>query len=1015
MNKLTTLEKYAEQLRLAELAVFLHNFGKLGEVFLKRWGAEKTTPNYSEQYISGTLIKLANGATNKNEQSLKDRLNNANDHHAQNFLSTSDKDNIFKKIEIILPPPLDDRPSLKNPNKNIPYYFGCFLDFHKGFIKFEDPLEGKAFDDSRIKNLLGSDYRAIEILQYSHELASGEEKEVYQLIKYAQSEFATWISSPYGFERLMLNSSNNFLDQRREKILEFLRKLDLKNGLTGSNYKDFYELSSRLLVDALGDTQIPINDVTLWDLSHSTASFFKSAVAGLVCSGKSKIDFRPGFHKDLKWKYLTISVDFHRFVTSSQKIIDMVHRKDYLNQVYDEIKMLLEVDYPLANEIYRDENGPVFLVPEPFENDELLKWADDNHETLYSKIMNCFRKSYSHGDQDNNGLIKIIDSLPHICMEQPAGEKKGTLQHALNKREPGISADPAAVAELWSMTSVKDEHPAVCPVCRIRPIGFDDNGKLNDVAKERKICAVCLGRRTGRAENWYVSGRGQTIWIEETADENGRAALLCGHFNLDRWLDGTLIEKTFQKNSSFARIRRCWETTNQFWQHVLDKYIKGIGQSSKRIIIKPSIILSSMNKFQAYELKIDDIYLNAIWLGDKFISADNLIVFTKKLSTLMKTKKLDKSVSIDNAIERLMELLVKVKQVGVFEPPHYSQGRSKEPTHTFKIRLEDIKVEEDEYFPIISILQSPTRFFCIVPASDAFIITRAIHKKYYEEMGKVRDRLPLNLGIVYFQKYVPAAAVLDAGNRLLSYPRNDSIYQIEQVNANNKYWVNSFGDITSKDSATHIRFVIKNGKNKRSEFNIALKNKDGKWDEVHPKLRVVGEKTTSDDETKYEAIPAREVGVQKILFSQSCFDYIYLDTASKRFETSLDKNNERRYHPIVNLENSPRPYQIEDIEKLHQIWEFVKIAPAKPKMTKTKLYGIRDLLNQRISDWHVFDGSADDDVKEIFEKFVEKIIIKEFHYAEGSFPFKLLKESMIDGSFFDCLDINLHILKQKLE
>lgn len=1018
MNKLATLAKYAEQLRLAEMAVFLHNFGKLGEVFLKRWSIEKTAPNYSEQYVSGILIKLSNGATNKSDQALRDRLKNANESNTQNFLSVLDKENIFEKTKINLPSPLDDRPSLTEPNKDAPYTMGIFLDFHKGFIKFENIKTGKIFDDSKIKNLLGSDYRAIEILQNSHDLASGEEKEMQNLAKIEQPESSTWIASPYGFERLKINSSDNFLNQIKEQLLGFLRDLNFQKGLAASDYKEFYELSHRLFVNALGDTRIPINDVTLWDLSHSTASFFKSAVAGLVCSGKKKDDLQPNFHKDLvKWRYMTISVDFHKFVTSSQKIIDMVHRKDYLFHVYDEIKQLLEVDYPLANEIYRDENGPVFLVPEA---DDLLTWTDEKKESLGTKIMDCFKRKSNFADQQSgiDNSVKVIDALPHICMEESAGvEKKGTLQNALSKREPGISADPAAVADVWSNEAVRGAHPEVCPVCRLRPIGFDDIGKSNNAAKERKICAICLGRRTGRAENWYVSGRKQTIWIEETADENGRAALLCGDFNLEHWLDGTFIENTLLKNPSFARIRRCWETTQKFWLDILDEYVpKGIGQSAKRILIKPDRKLAGLNRFQAYELKINDIYLNAIWLDDKFVSADNLIVFTKRMSALVKRKKVDKSLTTDKAIELLTDLLLKEKTVQVFEPPHYGQGRPEEPEDTFEINPENIETDQDEYFPFIPILLSPARFYCIVPARDAYKIARTIQSKYQQGMGKVRDRLSLNLGIVYFQKYVPAAAVLDAGNRLLTYPRNDAIYQIKQINADSKYWINSSGNITHKEMATHARFILKDGKNRKIWFDIALKNKNGNWDEAHPALRMAKKLTSNDNsEESYERKLAREIGAQQIFFSQSFFDYIYLDTASKRYETSLDTKHGRRYHPIVNIEKSPRPYQIENIDKLHQIWESIKIAPAKPKMTKTKLYGIQDLLYQKISDWHVFDSTPDEDVKEIYEKFVEKIILKEFHFAEGSIPFNLLKESMVDGSFFDCLDIWLHVLKEKFD
>ncbi|MBU1247394.1 MAG: hypothetical protein KKB70_01745, partial [Proteobacteria bacterium] len=49
-------------------------------------------------------------------------------------------------------------------------------------------------------------------------------------------------------------------------------------------------------------------------------------------------------------------------------------------------------------------------------------------------------------------------------------------------------------------------------------------------------------------------------------------------------------------------------------------------------------------------------------------------------------------------------------------------------------------------------------------------VAQAIKEKYEREMGKVRNRLPLTLGAVYFGRRTPLAAALDAGRRILRHP-----------------------------------------------------------------------------------------------------------------------------------------------------------------------------------------------------------------------------------------------------
>ena len=69
----------------------------------------------------------------------------------------------------------------------------------------------------------------------------------------------------------------------------------------------------------------------------------------------------------------------------------------------------------------------------------------------------------------------------------------------------------------------------------------------------------------------------------------------------------------------------------------------------------------------------------------------------------------------------------------------------------------------------------------LVPADKALDVAQAIKTKYETEMGKVRNRLPLTLGLVFAQARTPLAAVLDAGRRMLKRKPQEQDFTIEDA------------------------------------------------------------------------------------------------------------------------------------------------------------------------------------------------------------------------------------------
>jgi hypothetical protein len=140
------------------------------------------------------------------------------------------------------------------------------------------------------------------------------------------------------------------------------------------------------------------------------------------------------------------------------------------------------------------------------------------------------------------------------------------------------------------------------------------------------------------------------------------------------------------------------------------------------------------------------------------------------------------------------------------------------------------------------------------------------------------------------------------------------------------------------------------------------------------------------------------------------FDFLFLDTVARRFDVRLDKETNRRPHPLFGPRHSPRPYLLEDLDRMKQVWQWCRQAG----MTTTQLYGIRDLLAARFEEWDLAEKERTAAEWRTYEKLVAQVLGKEFRgYAPGDQEYEGLRQAMLDGLFFDCLELHLQILKEK--
>lgn len=304
-----------------------------------------------------------------------------------------------------------------------------------------------------------------------------------------------------------------------------------------------------------------------------------------------------------------------------------------------------------------------------------------------------------------------------------------------------------------------------------------------------------MERRDKRAKTWSEDLRKtdgetvrDTIWTDEVADKNGRLALVVGQFNLNNWLSGNMVKtlmavgepsKLRNKEPSFARIQRVWETTQRFWQKALaDDPDTQLSKVKGRLIIESSnLIQFNLQRYGNYDLVLGKTKLSVLHNDGQLITTDNLRYAAKQLGA-----KSEEYTNDEDTAEFVRQRLLN-QQVTIEEPTGYGSPNKLRGT----LNISNITFDATEYSPVIPILAEPRTFMALVPADKSLEVVKAIQTKYEREMGKVRNRLPLHLGVVYFQRRTPLRAALDAGRQMLTYksPTDKQLWKCDRQRKEN--------------------------------------------------------------------------------------------------------------------------------------------------------------------------------------------------------------------------------------
>ncbi|MDE4543259.1 CRISPR-associated protein Csx11 [Thermoanaerobacterium sp. R66] len=376
-----------------------------------------------------------------------------------------------------------------------------------------------------------------------------------------------WISDAFGSFKKKVELHD--LDDQR---ICFYNKLN--NFLSSNNYytnPDWQKIRKFIFTEIknwysrlLSDSRFPINDVTLWDQAYMTATMFKAVLSNLTIlkDSKKKVEDYKKYYSNIKWRILGIQYDKLRLAEKGYKPQQIQWYRETVGKIDEEIKKLLEYEYPIGNEIYRDETGIYLLVGEDLVEDSQ---KDNTLAELH--------------------IGEIKDKILAICEDKSFGEfypaifltkaSRGlmNLSYILEKaRENFLRVDwSKKQTDVCIEKSESRRAIGICQVCGQRFVFEKDKSGEN-----KNICDICLKEKTqGRIDKWLEDTSKETIWMDELKDKNDKVALVTIKFELHDWLNGDMLNSiTLQKGIDFMKeVNKLKDDLKDIYRNNQDKEV----------------------------------------------------------------------------------------------------------------------------------------------------------------------------------------------------------------------------------------------------------------------------------------------------------------------------------------------------------------------------------------------------------------------------------------------------------
>ena len=951
------------------------------------------------------------------------------------------------------------------------------------FSKFIEKHGGRNANDP---GLLG-------LLQAAHGIVSGIEKNLPKnTSKYLnQTVNHMWLTSPWGHPKrnLLLDPPAILLPHNWKQLVGEIHHILEEACRLGagpspgdvSAWKKWREEAIGehsfirwAFLSTLAETRLPNNDVTLWDQSYVAAALFKSAVAGALLTGddfpwndwkkianilgiplKTKKgknrefnnlsdDERKAINGFLKsktrWRLLTVAIGTEHYEERAVKIGDWTGAQKVIEEFFQKVAELIEVDLAVGSMLYRDSSVAVFSFPGE-------RFDENNQKNNLGNWLNGWEQ-WLQEQMDTLAQNLDLETPPCVRLSEPTRSLVPIVQEQKAAKE-SVKIPVHKQWDIYRKTS-SESSGHVCPVCRVRLNG--------DPTSKTKPCQICRDRRHHRRNDWLQGNVStDTIWFEEVADHNDRLALLTFFLKLEPWLEGTQVDSLRAQaipewikfnpilsgspnpidvispfdslfHYIYTAIQQSFDKNDPVFKSLHDGY----QYESKWEVFFQKIVEDRVQK----DLNWKDLYIDqrAAWFAHqlfvKLPSPGRVYRFWREAEAFFRdllrafrqiasrhenhwrTRRLllipeDRSGWVDHMLYNGQWRgnpfsLLYVEHLSAFitiSNLARSLKAEETPDVLRNIRLR-LKMEDESrqsktmtvkevtklkrsfphlniYTPVILLNLSPIQFRVIVPLNTASECIDTAIDWWKERFARVWDRLPLHIGVVAFSRTIPYQAVIEA------------VRNIEDILQDQKA---SFWRVVDIEKHPDVISLVLNHDHQTLHRLVPVTLPDGRKDVFYPYVEVDDTTLRFPKDFRHPNGPVfrhvedlrRGDGI-KVYPSGICT--VFMDSTASRFHIESPQN--------------PDEWQ-----RMREDWELLKrIGPSR-----TALQHLRSAITNIDFTWRNEKGEWEAS-KEIRRETYRALLV---HHLENPPPTALehLTQSAVKGRLLRTIQWHLIVLKE---
>ncbi|ACN98683.1 crispr-associated protein, Csx11 family [Sulfurihydrogenibium azorense Az-Fu1] len=340
-----------------------------------------------------------------------------------------------------------------------------------------------------------------------------------------------WLANAFGSYKediIYLRESENIINGRIQNINNKVQSLLGNSHIFFENLEELRKELKELLSGLLSDDRFPINDVSLWDQAYMTTSMFKALLSDYILINQDFTNIPD--RQEVRWRILGIQYNKLGLAEKGFKLASIEWYRQQTKEIDDSIKKLLEVEYPIGNEVYRDDTGIYFIVGENLgkNKDNNLAVLVDDLKPLEEEIINIFNE-------------KLEGEVCPVIILTKASRGLMNLGDLLEKAKENflyVKTDNKITQTLMQNVNNTSTAIGICPLCKVRLIYEYDKQKNNSPT----ICKTCDERiHHYQVKKWLEEISKETIWTSEIKDKNDRIALISLRLELKDWLNGNML------------------------------------------------------------------------------------------------------------------------------------------------------------------------------------------------------------------------------------------------------------------------------------------------------------------------------------------------------------------------------------------------------------------------------------------------------------------------------------------